>query len=91
MELFEKTSYISWESFPTTEFFYVFQEMELSSTKLKKLLNFFYTSGGNLQILKNKNLFYFSKKGFPHISGWLLMNPQNKKITYTLGWLLMKL
>ena len=63
--------------------FLIFEKMELSSLKLKKNS---YISSGKLQSLKNKqknllwkNSLYFFKKSSPHILGWLLIKPLNKK------------
>ena len=42
-----------------SEKFLIFQETELSSLKLKKLLTFSYFSVINLQSLKSRNLLYF--------------------------------
>ena len=63
--------------------------MELSCSKLKKLLYFFqktfcYISGKNLQIPKKQNksalkkFVVFPQKVSPNILGWLLIEPKNK-------------
>ena len=68
-------------------------KMELASLKLKKFLSHFqnkisYISRWKFPPSNLKIFLYFSKKGYPHISRWLLIKP--KKTLHTLGWLLIK-